>query len=65
MNKHLHLQSKYITKGATAKIEKKQSKLTRELIPSENPNIKKQIFNQNQRIKCVVFTISALKFLTV
>ena len=43
----LNIKSKHIIKGNLAQIEIKQSKLTCESIPSENPNIKKQKLNQN------------------
>ena len=43
----LNIKSKHVIKGAVGQIEKKQGKLTREQIPSENPNIKKQL-NQNK-----------------
>ena len=44
----LNIKSKHIIKGNLAQIEIKQSKLTCESIPSENPNIKKQKLNQNE-----------------
>ena len=44
----LSLKSKYIIKGATAQIEKKQGKITCVSIRSDNPNIKKQKLNKNK-----------------
>ena len=48
LNTFLNIKSKHVIKGAVGQIEKKQGKLTREQIPSENLNIKKQKLNQNK-----------------